>query len=85
MTATAETTDCTRMEVFELLTMYERMCVDYYQVDIGGEERTKIDSIYFAVYDDGCTLAAKDVDRLINFNVVDSYSLGLLEFLLWTP
>ena len=48
---------------------------------MGGEERTKIDSIYFAVNDDGCTLATKDIDRLINFNVVDSYSLGLLEFL----
>jgi hypothetical protein len=46
-----------------------------------GEERTKIDSIYFAVDDDGCTLATKDVDRLINFNVVESYGLGLLEFL----
>lgn len=45
------------------------------------EERTKIDSIHFAVNDDGCTLATKDVDWLINFNVVDSYSLGLLEFL----
>jgi hypothetical protein len=43
--------------------------------------RTKIDSIYFAINDDGRTLAAKDVDRLINFNVVDSYSLSLLEFL----
>ena len=48
---------------------------------MGREERTEIDSIYFAVNDDGCTLATKDVDRLINFNIVDSYSLGLLEFL----
>lgn len=61
--------------------MYERMCVNHNQVDIDGRGRTKIDSIYFAVNDDGCTLATKDVDRLINFDVVDSYSLGLLEFL----
>jgi hypothetical protein len=27
VTETAETTDWTRMDVFELLTMYERMCV----------------------------------------------------------
>jgi hypothetical protein len=50
---------------------------------IGGEERTKINSIYFALNDDGCTLATEDVDRLINFNIVDCYSLDLLEFL-WT-
>ena len=69
------------MEVFELLTTYERMCANYYQVYYWCGGRTKIDSIYFAINDDGCTLAAKDVDRLINFNVVDSYSLSLLEFL----
>jgi hypothetical protein len=45
------------------------------------EEPTKIDSIYFAVNDDGCTLATEDVDRLINFNIVDSYGLRLLKFL----
>ena len=44
-------------------------------------KRTKIDSIYFAVDDDSCTLATKDVDRLINFNIINSYGLGLLEFL----
>ena len=38
--ATAETTDLTRMEVFELLTMYEEMCADYYQVDIDGRGGT---------------------------------------------
>ena len=83
MTATAETTDWTRMEVFELLTMNEKGRVPIIvKVDIDGrEERTKIDSIYFAVNDDSCTLATKDVDRLINFNVVDGYSLGLLKFL----
>ena len=48
---------------------------------MGREERTEIDSIYFAVNDDGCTLATKDVDRLVNFNVVNGYSLGLLELL----
>jgi hypothetical protein len=42
VTATAETTDWTRMEVFELLTMqvYERMCANYYQVDIDGRGGT---------------------------------------------
>jgi hypothetical protein len=69
------------MEVFELLTMYERKCVNYYQVNIEGGKRTKIDSIYFAVDDDSCTLATKDVDRLINFNIVNIYGLSLLEFL----
>ena len=39
---------------------------------MGREERTEIDSIYFAVNDDGCTLATIDVDRLTNLNIVDS-------------
>ena len=38
MTATAETTDWTRMEVFELLTMYERTRIDYYQIDTEGKK-----------------------------------------------
>ena len=70
------------MEVFELLTVQKDTSqLLSTSISMGGEERTKIDSIYFAVNDDRCTLATKNVDRLINFNVVDSYSLGLLEFL----
>ena len=45
------------------------------------KRRTEVDRIDFAVDDNGCTLATEDVDRLINFNVVNSYSLSLLEFL----
>lgn len=81
VTATAETTDWTRIEVFELLTMCEGTACHVLSSRYRKGKRTKIDSIHFAVDDDNCTLATKDVDGLINFNIINSYGLSPLEFL----
>ena len=49
MTATAETTDWTRIEVLELLTMNKRMCANYDQKPISMKGRNVLRLIAFTL------------------------------------